>query len=325
MPKVSNKDKNHDLFDFMSQITQEMASEYERIRKRATEDPGTAGDQGEENWARLLRDWLPTTYQVVTKGRIINHEGKTSPQIDVLILKASYPKKLHDKKVYLSAGVAAAFECKITLTAQHINDAIETCTEVKKLYAKREGSPYKELHSPIIYGLLAHSHIWKNAGSKPFNNIENKLVEGDKKYVKHPNQILDLLCVADLATWNSFAISYIGPHVIPPNLWSDGMASIYGPDGSACTSYMAHQASSDNQITNFTPIGALITYLSEKLAWENPEFQSLADYYRLTNVGGSGEGEIQLWDKNIYSANIQSKLGRLSNGIPWDEWSIGFS
>ena len=44
-------DKSHDLFDFMSQISQEMALEYERIQKRATEDPGTAGDQGEENWA----------------------------------------------------------------------------------------------------------------------------------------------------------------------------------------------------------------------------------------------------------------------------------
>ena len=53
--------KTHDLHDFIRQCRDEMASEYNRIYKRATEDPGTAGDQGEENWAKLLRGWLPST------------------------------------------------------------------------------------------------------------------------------------------------------------------------------------------------------------------------------------------------------------------------
>ena len=53
--------KTHDLYDFMRQIDAEMAAEYNRIRKRTAEDPGTAGDQGEENWAELLREWLPRT------------------------------------------------------------------------------------------------------------------------------------------------------------------------------------------------------------------------------------------------------------------------
>ena len=63
------KQKTHDLYNFMQQISAEMATEYDRIQRRATEDPGTAGDQGEENWAELLRDWLPREYEVVTKGR----------------------------------------------------------------------------------------------------------------------------------------------------------------------------------------------------------------------------------------------------------------
>ncbi len=41
--------KTHDLYDFMNQISNEMVAEYNRIQMRATEDPGTAGDQGEEN------------------------------------------------------------------------------------------------------------------------------------------------------------------------------------------------------------------------------------------------------------------------------------
>ena len=112
-----SQQNTHDLHDFMSQISNEMSAEYDRIQKRASEDPGTAGDQGEENWAELLRDWLPRNYEVVTKGRIISQDGKTSPQIDVLVLNGAYPRKLLGKKLYLAAGVAAAFECKTTLKA----------------------------------------------------------------------------------------------------------------------------------------------------------------------------------------------------------------
>ena len=123
--------KNHDLHDFMRQISAEMSAEYNRIQMRATEDPGTAGDQGEENWAELLRDRLPRSFEVVTKGRIISQQGETSPQIDVLVLKGEYPTKLLNKKLYLAAGVAAAFECKTTLKASHIAEAVENCVKTK--------------------------------------------------------------------------------------------------------------------------------------------------------------------------------------------------
>ena len=192
-----SEDKTHDLYDFMRQLTNEMAEEYNRIQKRAADDPGTAGDQGEENWAELLRNWLPRTYKVVTKGRIIGVDGRTSPQVDVLVLKDVYPKKLHNKKLYLAAGVAAAFECKTTLTAAHIAEAMETSVKIKDLYPNREGTPYKELHAPIIYGLLAHSHSWKGENSTPEDNIQRTLIVSDFCHVSHPRQGLDLLCVSD--------------------------------------------------------------------------------------------------------------------------------
>jgi len=146
----------------MRQISAEMSAEYDRIQMRATEDPGTAGDQGEENWAELLRGWIPRAYVVVTKGRIISQEGVTSPQIDVLVLKGAYPKKLLNKKLYLAAGVAAAFECKTTLKASHIEETIENCVRVKSLYPTRTGTPYKELHAPLVYGASAYPQtLWR--------------------------------------------------------------------------------------------------------------------------------------------------------------------
>ena len=60
-----SQEKTYDLYDFMRQLTNDMAAEYDCIQKRTTEDSGTAGDQGEENWAELLRRWLPQTYEVV--------------------------------------------------------------------------------------------------------------------------------------------------------------------------------------------------------------------------------------------------------------------
>lgn len=88
----------HDLHDFMVQVSTELEQEYERITKTSAIDPGTAGDEGEENWAQLLRDWLPEKYTVVTKGQIISSEGELSPQVDILVLRPSYPPALRCKK-----------------------------------------------------------------------------------------------------------------------------------------------------------------------------------------------------------------------------------
>ena len=315
--------KTHDLYDFMRQISAEMSAEYNRIQTRAAEDPGTAGDQGEENWAELLRDWLPRTCVVVTKGRIISQEGVTSPQIDVLVLKGSYPKKLLNKKLYLAAGVAAAFECKTTLKAAHIEAAMKTCVRVKELYPKRTGTPYKEVHAPVIYGLLAHSHVWKKENSSPEENIEQALSESDASFVTHFRLQLDLLCVADLASWTSSVMTFLGPRQVPD--WST-MAPIYGPDGSAATAYVGHTRSQERQVEHFTPIGVLISYLSQKLAWEDPSLRDLADYYRITNIAGSGMGALRTWPISIYSDVVRPRVesGMLTNGKPWDEWHVAF-
>ena len=306
------REKTHDLYEFMRQLSDEMAAEYARIQMRATEDPGTAGDQGEENWAELLRGWLPRTYEVVTKGRIISQDGRTSPQIDVLVLKSIYPEKLLTKKLYLAAGVAAAFECKTTLKAAHIDKAMETCVKIKNLYPDREGTPYKELHAPIVYGLLAHSHSWTGNNSTPENNIEQKLRESDNCYVSHPHLVLDFLCVADLAAWTSLKMA-----LVLPQITSDKLAS---------SLYFERAPTSYNQVEHFTPIGSFISNLTERLAWEDSSLRDLADYYQSTKITGSGEGLLRLWPTSIYSEGIRPRVeaGVLSDGKAWDEWNVSF-
>ena len=319
-----SEEKSHDLHDFMRRLSQDMAAEYDRIQKRAAEDPGTAGDQGEENWAELLRGWLPRTYEVVTKGRIISADGRTSPQVDVLVLKDVYPEKLLDKKLYLAAGVAAAFECKTTLKCAHIEEAVRTSVEIKNLYPVREGSPYKELHAPIVYGLLAHSHSWKGPNSTPEENVLENLRVSDMLFVPHPRLSLDMLCVADLGAWilMKLAISTLPRSIesYPPSL-----RRLYVH---ASTGYGEHTPFRESPRRNFTPIGALITNLTELLAWEDSTLRDIASYYRATKIGGGGQASLRQWPISIYSDAVLSQIKRerplIRKAASWDEWKFGF-
>ena len=308
-----SQEKIHDLHDFMKQLQDKMAANYEQIQKRASEDPGTAGDQGEANWANLLRGWLPRTYEVVTKGRIIGQDGRPGPQVDVLVLKSIYPKQLidEDQKIFLAAGVAAAFECKLTLEARHIEKAVKNCVEIKNLYPAREGTPYKELHAPIVYGLLAHSHSWKGPNSTPEDNIRQKLLESDRLHVLHPRECLDLLCVADLATWSLSKWTFPLPE---------------RPNVGAMTIYFGHTHYHNSKSKHFNPIGTFISRLSLRLAWEDPSLRDLADYYLRTSIDGSGGGVRRYWDSSVYKTKDRplTGIGDTSSSPFWDEWSNTF-
>lgn len=313
--------KSNDLIDFMNSATRQIAEEYDRIQKRATEDPGTAGDQGEENWATLFKNWLPDTFHIVTKGRILSHKGIASPQVDVIILRPEYPKHLLDKKLYLAGGVLAAFESKVTLKANHIHEFVKNSIEIKNHLYDNKGTPYKEIQSSIIYGLLAHSHSWKNDNSKPIDNIEKALWDADSQNVTHPIQMPDLICVADLAFWTASKMVFIGPKQIPD--WST-YEERYGKNGSATSGYICRSNEQENQTPNFTPIGSLITSLFHKLSWQIPTMQSLSRYFTLSNIQGNGSGRMRRWDSIIYSEEIRKRVenGHLKNGVLWDEWSI---
>jgi hypothetical protein len=98
---------------------------------------------------------------VVTKGQLLSSDGALSPQIDVLALKPTYPPALHHKKKYLIAGVAAAFECKLTLKKHHIIETVETASIIKRMTHPSGGTPYRELTSNPIFGAGA---FWKLEG-----------------------------------------------------------------------------------------------------------------------------------------------------------------
>jgi hypothetical protein len=313
----------HDVHDFIRKAQDDLQNEYVRIQKRAADDPGTAGDQGEENWGTLFKQWLPHYFHVITKGRVLTDSGYASPQIDVLVLLPSYPRILLDKKLYLSGGVAAAFECKTTLTAAHVRDAVATSAALKSALPKRLGSPYKELHAGIIYGLLAHSHSWRGENSQPLANVENALWAADLECVHHPRECIDFISVSDLATWQSTKMTFLSPRHYSGNV---ELQKIYGPNGSATTGYVCHAIGGDRQEQHFSPIGTLLSGIFSRLAWTFSDMRPLEEYFRKVHLVGSGEGRMRKWPIDIYSEGIRDRVhrGELSNGVPYDEWHIGY-
>jgi hypothetical protein len=326
--------KTNNLLKFMAAATTEMADNYEMIRERSKEDPGTAGDQGEENWAELLGNWLPPTYQVVKKGRIVDTQGNAGRQVDLLVLHPSYPKKMLDKKLYLAGGVLAAFECKITLRARDIHAAMETAAQTKNLRWRsgQFGTPYKDLHCPIIYGLLAHSHEWQGEQTAAIKRINDQLIRADRQVVDHPKRMIDLLCVSDLATWIPMKQSFF-PCMFTADAWPS-FSSPYGPTGSLLTSYMCHSAELEDQVKNFSPIGAMFSYLLQALGWEDKSIRDLAEYFINTKLSTTSVGvQYRKWGVDIFSVPVRERLlthmkshivdGYFGDSV-WDEWSHVF-
>ncbi|MGM9512170.1 DUF6602 domain-containing protein [Larkinella sp. GY13] len=320
---------SNDLIEFMQAATRDIQFEYQRIKKRAKEDPGTAGDQGEENWATLLRDWLPPTFQIVTKGRILGAFGATSPQVDVIVLQPEYPKSLLDKKLYLAGGILAVFECKTTLKAEHIKSFFETSRIIKNLPPRRTGNPFKELQCPILYGLLAHNHSWVSVKNDPIDTIDNILWDAFNT-LNHPIEMPEFVCVANIASWESRKSTFMHPHFFNfPDAHPDHLKDLvqwFGPNGSASAGYTCYKTNQVDTNDRSTPIGSFFTSLLYKLSLIHPSLDPLAEYFAMTQIQGAGSGRERRFDaSSIYSSEVFQKLLNGHNRMkPSNDWPFAF-
>ncbi len=326
--------EEHDLHNFFRTTFDQIQNHYAQIQKRVGEDPGTAGDQGETTWKQVLEEWLPPKYRVITKGRIIGPKGQSSKQVDVLVLHPSYPSGLAlESNYHPSSAVVAAFECKATLKAKHIKEGIAAAAKLREISPKMFGTPRKEICSPILFGILSHSHSWKSKSSTPVDNVRSILNEGYSGSSYTPIDLMDIVCVADLGIWNLWKFTnFVKPHAqgykyklsekqaVMPTLVKKQ------PLGRISAIYMEATTQS-NSTQAFSTIGALISTLYQKIALNDPELRGMADYFRLANFWGNGKGqEIQGWSaKSFYSGKVKKRFVE-DNDVPvfqspWDEWS----
>jgi hypothetical protein len=310
----------HDLHTFLTRSANDLAAEYRRIRSRAIEDPGTAGDEGEENWREILANWLPSDLVVTTKGRILGADGTLSKQVDVVVLRPGYPKALINRKIYLAGGVLAAFECKLTLKPGHIAKAATNARIVRRLSAPRVGTPYSESHGSIIFGILAHSTTIRR---DPLKRVD-QLLQAELERDNHPSEELDVLCIADLACWRGWTTH------LPAQAGAtwESTRSLYRlpPEGGSMVMYMRADAE-DRRPSSADVLWATIDCLTRRIAWELPQYQGISQYLTLAQgpLGRSSSVATRVWPFTYLSAEVRSKVasGHLTNrGWVWDPWGM---
>jgi hypothetical protein len=310
--------KKHDFFKLMSAVRESLNSAYLRIRARSKDDPGTAGDQAEEDWAEILRDWLPATYRIVTKGRILFDDGSSSPQVDLLVLTPSYPRGLGNEKYVFAGGVVAAFECKLTLRLNDIKRAFDTACAIKKKAPPRSGTPYDELNRPPIFGLLAHSQsLGKGARS-------SRLYEAVEKYSAecsdHPRELLDVVCVADTAT------IVLGKHVlIGKDLSKEELQELeeIEAEGSVAALYVVQDEDKRHVDLDFSGaiLAGLVYELTRRIAFEDSTIRPWADH--LSGLGFyGGIGRPLYCSEEVLSEGVRQRLrAEGSKQEPWSKWN----
>lgn len=317
-------ERDHELVQFFTQDLAELTAEYARIRARTHEDPGTAGDEGEEVWAELLRNWLPSSYPVVTKGRILAADGRAGPQVDLLVLRPGYPSRLLSKKLYMAGGVAAAFECKNTLRPEHLVSAFAAAARIEALTQTVTDTPFAQIGPAIPYGLLAHSHDWQRPGSDPLGNVD-RILQAQLDVMGRLAHAPVVVCIADTGCWDILRWTYNGPGITS---W-EGTRDLYGlPEApSASVMYMRHTDDLEFGAAPPNAIAAMIAYLVSRLAHTDSGLRPLSQYFHAAGLSGSGRAVAMTTRlaAETYSPEVLADLPRrLTNGALGSDWSMAF-
>lgn len=181
------------------QMTAQLSTDREFITH-----PGSKGDALENTWIQWLRTYLPNRYSI-EKAIVIDSEGNTSDQIDIVIYDNWYTPFIFTQNGfhYIPAeGVYAVFEVKPKITKEYLayaGDKIASVRRLKRTSTKMISSgrpvPARQL-SEIVGGFLCSTIDTKE--------LHEKTIENYLKECKGLNSI-DIGCIADTA---SFFIDY---------------------------------------------------------------------------------------------------------------------
>lgn len=171
--------------------------------------PGSKGDSLENAWIEWLRNYIPNRYSV-DKAIVIDHEGNTSHQIDVVIYDNWFTPFIFSQNGfhYIPAeGVYAVFEVKPDIgdssdgksNIEYAGEKIESVRRLLRTSTNMINSGRKFDPRPltkIIGGILCSTNS--------YTHKNNKTIEGHIKAQKGLKSI-DIGCVAD---YGAFFVDY---------------------------------------------------------------------------------------------------------------------
>ncbi len=149
---------------------------------------GTMGDVNEKHFIEIIKRYMPDRYAVDT-GIIIDSDGKTSDQIDVVIFDNQYTPTLLDQQNHRFIpveSVYAVFEVKPHIDKNYLKYAGEKAESVRKLnrtsvpIAHAGGEYPPKLLFSIIAGIIATNIEWADDFGKSFKETHDKLPEIQK-------------------------------------------------------------------------------------------------------------------------------------------------
>ncbi|CAG0954388.1 hypothetical protein FLAV_00363 [Flavobacteriales bacterium] len=196
---MSNKIEISELF---KGLQSQMVAQLNTSRK-FIEHPGSKGDALENAWIEWLRKYLPNRY-CIDKAIVIDHEGNTSQQIDIVIYDNWFTPFIFNQNGfhYIPAeGVYAVFEVKPDIQG-NIEYAAEKIESVRVL--KREAASFINggiKNKPrgltkIVGGILTSTNT--------LSRTNNDTIISHLKALENFKTI-DLGCIAD---YGSFYVDY---------------------------------------------------------------------------------------------------------------------
>ncbi len=207
----------------------------------------------------------------------------------------------------MASGVAAVFECKLTLRKKHFRKLFKTAVILSNLTEKEHGDrksvlkrknsnyAYEEFHRLFEFGLLAHSFEGEDPekAAETFTAEMNKL---DLELIEHPKQMVDLICVQNLGSWVSEREAIIAR----PNVKGGKYTMQYWPY--PYTKYDCLTAKSWAQGStihaNFSPLGSFLSRLYTKLSRVDSSLLQLSQFFTHTlSTGQSGGEGGRIWNK----------------------------
>lgn len=185
----SKQDSKHFIRNAFERVHRKLLSELEDAEQTVSHD-GTRGSVSETSWIKVLRNYLPNRYAVAS-GIIIDCEGHTSDQIDVVIYDLQYTPVLltQEPHQYIPAeAVYAVLEAKPAINKGTLEYAGKKAASVRSL--KRTSVPI--IHAggtfpakalfPIVSCIVAQKVDWKDGFGGTFNQlIGSELLSGDHR------------------------------------------------------------------------------------------------------------------------------------------------
>lgn len=129
---------------------------------------GVMGDVNEQHFIQVLRKYLPRRYEI-DQGIVIDSNGATSDQIDVVIFDHQYTPTLLDQHAHRfipAEAVYCVLEVKPTISKEYLDYAAEKAHSVRKLERTSVPIPHaggeypaKPLF-PVVAGIVATNVDW---------------------------------------------------------------------------------------------------------------------------------------------------------------------